>query len=141
MILSSFHNSKLSIAIYISLILIFRSYRSVLQSLAKKNQVKILHLVTSKYLFISWFYNTLWVKLCWKVVIGGFTKMISLGPIFLNLKRQIIWRSSSVQFHFWHIFGTSWTQPTAAEAFTIESVSIQAGCRKDVNEVLRTSWM
>ena len=85
----------------------------------------------------------LWVKLCWNVVIGGFTKMIPTGPIFLNLNyfRQNIWRFSSVQFHFWHIFGTSWTQPTAAEGFTIESVTIQVGCRKDVNEVLRTSWM
>ena len=88
-------------------------------------------------------YFALWVKLCWKVVIGGFIKMIPSGPIFPNLNyfRQNIWRLSSVQFHFWHIFGTSWTQPTAAEGFTIESVSIQAGCRKDVNEVLRTSWM
>ena len=88
-------------------------------------------------------HSALWVKLCWRVVIGGFTKMIPSGPIFRNLNyfRQNIWRLSSVQFHFWYIFGTSWTQPTTAEAFTIESVSIQAGCRKDVNEVLRTSWM
>ena len=87
--------------------------------------------------------NALWVKLCWRVVIGGFTKMIPSGSIFLNLNYFIknVWRSSSVQFHFWHIFGTSWTQPTAAEGFTIESVTVQAGCRKDVNEVLRTSWM
>ena len=63
--------------------------------------------------------------------------MIPTGPIFLNLNyfRQNIWRLSSVQFHFWYIFRTSWTQLTAAEGFTIESVSIQAGCRKDVNEI------
>ena len=87
--------------------------------------------------------NALWVKLCWKVVIGGFTKMIPSGPIFLNLNyfRHNIWRLSSVQFHFWYIFGTSWSQLTAEEGFTMESVSIQTGCRKDVNEILRTSWM
>ena len=63
--------------------------------------------------------NALWVKLCWKVVLGGFTKMIPSGPIFLNLNyfRKNIWRLSSVQFHFWYIFGTSWTQPKAAEAW------------------------
>ena len=51
--------------------------------------------------------NALWVKLCWKVVIGKFTKMIPSGPIFLNLNyfRQNIWRLSSVQFHFWYILG------------------------------------
>ena len=51
--------------------------------------------------------NALWVKLCWKVVIGGFAKMISSGPIFFNLIyfRQNIWRLSSVQFHFWFMLG------------------------------------
>ena len=85
----------------------------------------------------------LWVKPCWKVEIEEFSKMFPSGPIFMNLNyfRQNIWRLSSVQFHFWCIFGTSWTHLTAEEEFTIESVSIQAGCWKDMNEILRTSWM
>ena len=33
--------------------------------------------------------------------------------------------------------GTSLTQPTAEERFTIESVSIQADCWKDVNKILK----
>ena len=87
--------------------------------------------------------NALWVKPCWKVELEEFTKIFLSGPIFMNLNyfRQNIWRLSSVQFHFWYVFGTSRTQPTAEEGFRIESVSIQAGCRKDVNEMLRTSWM
>ena len=88
--------------------------------------------------FWLWCTNALWVKLCWKVVIGDFTKMISSGPIFLNLNyfRQNIWRLSSVQFLFWYIYlGTSWIQSTAEEGFTIGPVSIQAGCRKDVNKI------
>ena len=49
--------------------------------------------------------NALWVKLCWKVVIGEFTRMFPSGPIFMNLNyfRQNIWRLSSVQFHFWFV--------------------------------------
>ena len=91
--------------------------------------------------------NALWVKHCWKVEIEELTKMFPSGPIFMNLNyfRQNIWRLSSVQFHFWYIFGTSWTQPTAGEGFTIESVSIQAGCwriwinfRDELNTSLKT---
>ena len=53
-----------------------------------------------------------------------------------NYFRQTIWRLASVQFHFWYIYlGTSWTQPTAEEGFTIESVSIQPGCRKNVTKI------
>ena len=97
---------------------------------------------------ILWQYDenvviALWVKPCWKMEIEEFTKFFPSGPTFMNLNyfRQNIWRLSSVQFHFWCIFGTSWTHLTAEEEFTIESVSIQAGCWKDMNEILRTSWM
>ena len=65
--------------------------------------------------------NALWVKPCWKVEIEEISKMFPSGPIFTNLNhfRQNIWRLSSVQFHFWYLFRTSWTQPTAEEGITI----------------------
>ena len=57
--------------------------------------------------------------------------MFPPGPIFMNPNYRIL----EVQFHFWYILGTSWTQPTAEEGFTLESVSIQADCMKDVNAI------
>ena len=63
----------------------------------------ILQLLTS-FLHVT---IALWVKPCWKVEIGEFTKMFPSGPIFMNLNyfRQNIWRFSTVQFHFWYILG------------------------------------
>ena len=65
----------------------------------------------------------------------------SLKPHFSESQyfRQNIYPLSSFTFDL--CLGTSWTQPTAEEEFTIESVSIYAGGRKDMNEIFRTSWM
>ena len=43
------------------------------------------------------------------------------------------WPFSSFIFDIY--LGTSWTQPTTVEWFTIESISIQVGCREGVNEI------
>ena len=62
----------------------------------------------AKFHFYTRSTNTaLWVKPCWKVEIGEFTKMSPSGPIFMNLNyfRHNIWRFSSVQFHFWYMWG------------------------------------
>ena len=59
--------------------------------------------------------------------------------IFISDKLIVDWPLPSFTFDIY--LRTSWTQPTAEEEFKIELVSIQAGCRKDVNEILRTSWM
>ena len=53
---------------------------------------------------------------------------------FLNFS-QNYWRLPAAQFHFWIIFGSSWTQSKAEEGLTIDPVSIQAGWRKDVNKL------
>ena len=87
--------------------------------------------------------TALWVKLCWKVVIGEFTKMIPSAP-FLSISivsDKIFGDCPLSSFTFDIYLGTSWTQLTAEEGFTIESVSIQADCWKDVVEIFRTSWM
>ena len=53
-----------------------------------------------------------------------------------NYFRQTIWRLASFSSFTFDIYlGTSWTQPTAEEGFTTESVSIQPGCRNDVTKI------
>ena len=99
-------------------------------------------------LFCS-FCNRLWLfnALCAgyslvKMEISDSSQISTTAPILsgYNYFRKDIWRLASVQFNFWYIFGTSWSQSTADGWFTISSVSIQAGCREDVNKILGTSW-
>ena len=51
-----------------------------------------------------------------------------------------IWRLPAAQFHFWYIFGYELNTETADGGFAIGSVSIETGCRKDVNKIVGTSW-
>ena len=85
----------------------------------------------------------LWVKPCWKVEIEELPKCFPQAPFLCGsiISDEIFGDCPLSSFTFDIYLVTSWTQSTAEGGFTIESVSIQAGCRKDVNEILRTSWM
>ena len=68
---------------------------------------------------------------------------LTLAPLFwISIISDEIFEDCPVSsFTFALYLGTCWTQPTAEEGCTTESVVIQVGCRKDVNESFRTSGM
>ena len=72
-----------------------------------------------------------------KMEIGDSSQISTTAAIFSQYDyfRQTIWRLASVLFTFDIYLGTSRTQPTAEEGFTIESVSIQPGCRNNVTKL------
>ena len=78
--------------------------------------------------------NALCVRLNRKWEIGIFLPQYTFSPCII-ISDKIIGGCPLSSFTFDIYLGTSWIQPTVEERFTIESISIQASCRKDVNRI------
>ena len=76
----------------------------------------------------------LWVRLNRKWEIGIFPPQPPFSPGMI-ISEKIFEDCPLFSFTFAIYLGTSWTQPTAEEGLTIGSVSIQAGCRREVNKI------
>ena len=100
--------------------------RNIKCKLISKLRLKMAQYILNRLRYFSGI--ALWDKPCWKVEIWGTFQDVSFRPHFYEsqLFQTNNLRLSSVQFHSWNIFRTSWTQPTTEEEFAIESVSIAA---------------
>ena len=79
-------------------------------------------------------YIALCVRLNRKWEIGIFTPQHPFFPGII-ISDKLFGACPLSSFTFDIYLGTSWIQPTAEEIFTLESVSIQASCRKDLNRI------